>query len=343
MDEHNGGDAPSDDRLSEPGQDRRSLLPARMGGGKGAPPPPPPTDGDDDDEGMLRMSFLQHLEELRSRLIKSIVGALVAFVACIGFGKWLWDIIKAPAVDALTRIGIKPPQLVSTEPMESFNIMWFKVPAVAALFVAAPWILYQVWAFIAPGLYKRERKWAIPFVLCTAGLFIGGGLFAYFVAFRFGLTFLLQLAVMGDVTPLITITSYFDLFMNVMLGVALVFELPVVIFFLILLRIVTPQWLMANSRYAILGIVILAAIVTPTPDALNMMLFATPMLALYFLGLFAGYLLVLRREGRKFPWLPVLMWTGLALLILAGFLYLAIWHFHLHWIRHWPFLIKPHP
>src|SRR5580658_4844448 len=339
MDQHNGGDASSDDQLSEPGQDRRSLLPARMGGGRGAPPPPP-ADGDEDDEGMLRMSFLQHLEELRSRLIKAISGALVAFIACIGFGKWLWDIIKAPAVDALTRIGIHPPQLVSTEPMESFNIMWFKVPAVASLFVAAPWILYQVWAFIAPGLYKRERKWAIPFVLCTAGLFIGGGLFAYFVAFRFGLTFLLQLTMIGGVTPLITITSYFDLFMNVMLGVALVFELPVVIFFLILLRIVTPQWLMANARYAILGIVILAAIVTPTPDALNMMLFALPMILLYFLGVFAGYLLVLRREGRRFPWKPVLMIAIPVLAALGGALFWAIHTGHLHIVHHWPFLMK---
>jgi sec-independent protein translocase protein TatC len=338
MDEHNAGDMSP----AEQGQDRRSLLPARMGGGRGAPPPPP-TNGDDDDEGMLRMSFLQHLEELRSRLIKAIVGGLVAFVACIGFGPWLWGIISAPATAALVRIGLKNTTLVATEPMEGFNIMWFKVPAIVSLFVAAPWILYQVWAFIAPGLYKRERKWAVPFVLCTAGLFIGGGLFAYFVAFRFGLTFLLQLMLIGGVTPMITITSYFDLFMNVMLGVAIVFELPVVIFFLILLRVVTPQWLMANSRYAILGIVILAAIVTPTPDALNMMLFAMPMLALYFLGVFAGYLLVLRREGRKFPWLPVLMWTGIALLILGGCLYFATQHYHLHWVRHWPFLIKPHP
>jgi sec-independent protein translocase protein TatC len=139
---------------------------------------------------------------------------------------------------------------------------------------------------------------------------------------------------------MITITSYFDLFMNVMLGVAIVFELPIVIFFLILLRIVTPQWLMANSRYAILGIVILAAIVTPTPDALNMMLFATPMLALYFLGVFAGYLLMLRREGRSFPWIPFLLWTLPVLLILAGSLYFAIHHYHLHWIRHWPLLVK---
>jgi sec-independent protein translocase protein TatC len=328
--------------MDESGQDRRSLLPSRIGGalGGGGGEPPPPTDAEDDDDGMLRMSFLQHLEELRSRLIKAIVGALVAFIACLGFGPWLWDIIQSPAVDALKKIGIVPAKLVSTEPMESFNIMWFKVPAVVSLFVAAPWILYQVWAFIAPGLYKKERKWAVPFVLTTAGLFIGGGCFAYFVAFRFGLTFLLQLSVMGNVTPMITITSYFDLFMNVMLGVALVFELPIVIFFLILLRVTSAKFLMANSRYAILGIVILAAIVTPTPDALNMMLFAVPMLALYFLGVFAGYILTLRREGRKFPWMPVLLVIGGILLILGGAVYWAQVHYHMHWIRHWPFLVK---
>jgi sec-independent protein translocase protein TatC len=328
--------------MAESDQDRRSLLPARIAGigGGGSGTPPPPSDGGDEDDGMLRMSFLQHLEELRSRLIKAIVGGLVAFVACIAFGQWMWTIIQAPAVDALKRIGIDPPRLVSTEPMEGFNIMWFKVPAVASLFVAAPWILYQVWAFIAPGLYKKERKWAVPFVLTTAGLFIAGGLFAYFVAFRFGLTFLLQLTVMGGVQPLVTITSYFDLFMNVMLGVAIIFELPVVIFFLILLRITTPQWLMANSRYAILGIVILAAVVTPTPDALNMTLVCVPMLLLYFTGLFAGYLLVLRREGRRFPWMPVLLVMLAILLIAGGITFWVQHHYHMHWIKHWPFLVK---
>jgi sec-independent protein translocase protein TatC len=321
-------------------QDRRSLVPARFGGGGSGTPPPPGDAGDDDDEGMLRMSFLEHLEELRSRLIKAIVGALAAFLGCIAFGPWLWDKISEPATAALKAIGLVNATLVATEPMEAFNIMWFKVPAVASLFVAAPWVLYQVWAFIAPGLYKKERKWAVPFVLATAGLFIGGGCFAYFVAFRFGLTFLLKLAVMGNVTPMITITSYFDLFVNVMLGIALVFELPVVIFFLILLRIVTPQWLMTNSRYAILGIVIAAAIVTPTPDALNMSMVALPMILLYFLGVFAGYLLVLRRQGRRFPWKPVLMIALPILAIAGGVLYWAIHTGHLHVVHHWPYLIR---
>lgn len=321
-------------------QDRRSLLPARIGGtGGGAPPPPPPESGDEE-EGMLRMSFLEHLEELRKRLIWAIAGAGIIFLLCISFGPWLWDVISAPAFDALSKIGMKDAHLVGTEPMEGFNIMWFKVPAVAALFLSSPWVLYQIWAFIAPGLYRRERRYAVPFVACTAGLFILGGLFAYFVAFRFGLTFLLKLMVMGNVQPMVTITSYFDLFVNVMLGVALVFELPVVIFFLVLLRILKISWLMANSRYAILGIVILAAIVTPTPDALNMTMVALPMILLYFVGVFAGYLLELKREGRKFPWRTVLLWTAGAIAVAGGALWFAIYHYHLHWIRHWPFLVK---
>jgi sec-independent protein translocase protein TatC len=243
-------------------------------------------------------------------------------------------------VAALTKIGVKPPNLVITEPMENFMILWFKLPLVISLFVASPWVLYQVWAFISPGLYRKEKRWAVPFVLCTAGLFITGGLFAYFVAFRYGLAFLLGLGLSGGVTPMVTITSYFDLFCNVMLGVALVFEMPVVIFFLTLLRIASPKWLLAHSRYAILVIVIIAAIVTPTPDVFNLMLFAVPMVLLYFVGVFASFLLVMHREGRRFPWAKIWMWTALVLAAAAGFFYFEIAHYHMHIIRHWPFLMK---
>ena len=119
-----------------------------------------------------------------------------------------------------------------------------KVPLVFALFLASPWVLYQVWAFISPGLYQKEKRLALPFVLSTAGLFILGGCFAYFVAFRFGLAFLLSIGLTNGVTPLVTITHYFDLFVNVMLGVALVFELPVAIFFLTLLHLASPRFLL---------------------------------------------------------------------------------------------------
>jgi sec-independent protein translocase protein TatC len=215
-----------------------------------------------------------------------------------------------------------------------------KVPLVFALFLASPWVLYQVWAFIAPGLYKHEKRLAAPFVLSTAGLFIMGGAFAYFVAFRYGLAFLLSIGLGNGVTPLVTITHYFDLFVNVMLGVALVFELPVAIFFLTLLHMASPRFLMQHSRYAILAIVILAAIITPTPDFFNLMLFAVPMCLLFFVGVFASYLLVLKREGKKFPWGKVLLVMLLAIVVFAAIAYWALLKLHYHPVGHWPFFIK---
>jgi sec-independent protein translocase protein TatC len=342
MDEVKPGDPSSGVRTNSPEvtTPRSTAIVPAGGGGTRTPPPPAPAEEDDDEGGMLRMSFLEHLEELRSRLIKMLMGLVVAFALSFGFSKSLWLVISAPAVDALTKLGIKNPHLVAIEPLEQMTIIWFKLPIVIALFVASPWILYQIWAFIAPGLYKRERRWAIPFVLTTAGLFIMGGLFAYYVAFRLGLTFLLGVGLDVGVEPMVTITSYFDIFVDVILGVALVFEVPIVIFFLIMLRIVTPSWLMSNSRYAILGIVILAAAVTPTTDAFTMMLVVVPMCALYFVGVFAGYILVLNREGRRFPWLKVLGVAGVVLLIAAGVVWLMISRYHYHLVRHWPFLMK---
>ena len=329
-------DTPPDGGLSP---EERALVPAGAGGAGGSLPPPPRGE-DDEDEGMLRMSFMEHLEEMRHRIIRALQGFGIAFLLCIIFANQLWDIVRAPAVDALKKIGVNPPVLVINEPMEGFSIIWVKVPLVMSLFVASPWVLYQVWAFIAPGLYQREKKWAVPFVLSTAGLFIAGGAFAYFVAFRFGLAFLLGLGLGGGVVPLVTITNYFDLFVNVMLGVALVFELPVAIFFLTLLHIASPEFLLRHSRYAILAIVIIAAIVTPTPDVFNLMLFAVPMCLLFFVGIFASYLLVMHREGRRFPWGKIFGWGAVIIVAVGSVLYLLLARFGYHLVRHWPFLTK---
>src|SRR5712692_4809893 len=291
-------------------------------GGSGGSLPPPPSSGDDEDddgEGMLRMSFMDHLEELRSRLIRALVGFGVAFLLCLIFSQQLWEIVQAPATDALTKVGVPGGKLTIIDPMEGFSIIWLWTPLVATFFVAAPWVVYQVWAFIAPGLYKRERKWAVPFITCTAGLFIAGGLFAYFIAFRYGLAFLLGIGGFAGVVPMVSVDRYFSLFVNVMLGVSLVFELPVVIFFLTLLRIASPSFLLSHSRCAILGIVIIAAVITPTPDVFNLMLFAVPMCMLFFVGVFASYLLVLKRENRKFPWAALLKWLIALLVIVVGF------------------------
>jgi sec-independent protein translocase protein TatC len=314
------------------------------------PPPPPdppsttssdtkPEADDDDDDGMLRMSFMEHLEELRLRIIRALGGVAVAFAVCIFYSSEIWNGVRQPAATALKQLGF-PGELAQITPTEAFSIIWIKLPVLAALFLASPWVLYQVWAFIAPGLYKKERRLAAPFILTTAGLFILGGCFAYFVAFRFGLRFLLGIGVDIGVRPIISMTEYTDLFINVMLGVGLVFELPVLIFFLTLLRIASPRFLIRHSRYAILLIVVGAAIITPTPDVYNLTIFAVPMILLYFVGVFASYLLVLSREGRRFPWGKVLMWTAVLIALFALASYMAMSVYGVRFVPDWPFLAR---
>ena len=304
------------------------------------PPLRPDGNSDDEEEHMLRMSFLEHLEELRTRLIRALIGVGVAFGVSLTFSNQLWDFVRQPALQALTTLHINPPDLVQISPMEGFTIIWFKLPVVCSIFLSFPWLLYQVWAFVSPGLYKKERRFAVPFILTSAGLFLAGGFFAYFVIFRYGLTFLLGIGLTEGVRPMVSITEYFDLFVNVMLGVSVVFELPIIIFFLTLLRIVTPGFLIRHSRYAILIIFIIAAVVTPTPDVFNMMLFALPMCLLFYVGIFAGYLLILRREGRKFPWQKVFM-IGLVVLSVLGIcVYLAITRHAIRLVPHWPFFLR---
>src|SRR5690349_12791334 len=308
------------------------------------PPPPPPTaedeeEEDEEDEGMLRMSFMEHLEELRSRILRALAGVVVAFIVSLTFTNTLWRIVSAPAIEALKHLHYSP-TLVQITPMETFTIVWFKMPLLVSLFLGSPWVLYQVWAFISPGLYKRERRYAVPFILCTTGLFITGGLFAYFVAFRYGLEFLLGIGRDIAITPMVSINEYFDLFVNVILGVAIVFEMPVVIFFLTLLRIASPRFLLRNSRYAVLAIVVLAAIVTPTPDVFNLMLFALPMCALFFVGVFASYLLVMRRENRKVPWGKVFLVLAGLVIAAAVIIALLITRYNFHVIPTWPYLAR---
>ena len=307
------------------------------------PPPPPPAaeeERDEDEDGMVRMSFFEHLDELRKRIFRMLGGLVVAFAVSLTFAGWLWDIIAGPAVKALEQLGVNPPELAQIAPMEVFNIVWLKLPLLASIFLASPWILYQVWAFVAPGLYKKERRWAAPFVISTAGLFILGGLFAYFVVFRFALVFLLGLGLGRHVRPVVSVESYFSVFFNVTMGCGVVFELPVLIFFLTLIRVLTPGFLMRHIRYAILAIFALAAIITPTPDIFNMVLFALPMIALFFVGILASYILVLRREKRKFPWGRVLSYAIPVLGVIAALMYYLHIKFGYHLVRQFPWFVR---
>ena len=311
-------------------------------GGSGRPPKPPepPEEEEEEEGGMARMSFMEHLEELRSRLLKALGGMGIAFAVCLCIGPQLWNIIRQPARRALENLHVNPPDLVLINPMDSFQIIWMKIPLLCAVFVASPWVLYQVWAFISPGLYKRERRWAAPFVISSSLLFILGGLFAYFVAFRYGLEFLLGLGMSSGIRPGIDVNLYYDLFVDVMLGVGVIFEIPVMLFLLTLIRVASPAFLVRHSRYAILVIVILAAVITPTGDVFNLTLFATPMIILFYIGIFASYLLVLNREKRRFPWKTFLMWAAIAAIALCLLGYGAALYYGYHFVTRWPLFIK---
>jgi sec-independent protein translocase protein TatC len=249
----------------------------------------------DDEEQLLRMSFMEHLLELRSRIFRALAGVGIAFGFGIVFMNPLWRAITRPAEGALRQLGL-PPRLVFTTPTEAFSTVWVKLPLLAAVFLASPWVLYQVWAFISPGLYTRERRWAAPFVVSAAALFVTGGLFAYFVVFRYSLVFLLGVGRDLDAQSMVSMSDYFDLFMDVTVGVGMVFELPVLLFLLTALHIVTPRFLLRHSRYFILGITIVAAVITPTQDAVNLGLLVVPLILLFFVGILASWLLVRHRR-----------------------------------------------
>lgn len=321
---------------------RLATLSSSVGGSGRPPQPPEPPDGEggDDEEGMARMSFLEHLEELRKRILLAIGGVGVAFFLCLFFSDELWQFVVAPATTALKHLGVNPPELAQISPMDSFRIMWMELPILAAVFISSPWIMYQIWAFIAPGLYKRERRWAGPFVISSAGLFILGGLFAYFIAFRYGLEFLMGLAMGKGVRPYISMSEYYDLFVDVILGVGIIFEIPIILFLLTLIRVCNPSFLVRHSRYAILIIVFLAAVITPTGDVFNLALFATPMIILFYVGIFASYILVLHREHRRFPWHTFLKWFAIGLIAAAAITWLVLRHYGYHFVGAWPPIIK---
>jgi sec-independent protein translocase protein TatC len=227
------------------------------------------------------MSFLEHLEELRHRLFYALAGVFAGFFVAFYFHDRIWALTERPILKALAQHG-NTHTLVYHNPLDPFNL-YIKLSLIAGLFLASPWVLYQVWLFISPGLYRRERRYVVPFVLSTSALFLSGGLFAYLFAFPIVLNFLIGYA--HGLQPLIEINEYFSLFATVVLGLGLVFELPTLIFFLAVMGLVNARMLLRNFRYAILIVFVIAAIITPTSDVTTMLVFAAPMLVLYFVSI----------------------------------------------------------
>jgi sec-independent protein translocase protein TatC len=237
-------------------------------------------------EAMPAMSFLDHLEELRRRIIYSLIAAGAGFLICWGFAQRIFAIMQVPVMQALQRNG-KTQQLVFLNPTDPFNL-YLKIAFMAGLFVASPVVLYQLWMFISPGLYRHEKRYVLPFMFSTVALFLAGGFFGYKVVFPAALTFLIDYG--KQFQPMITISEYVDLFLTIIIGLGIVFELPILVFFLALMGIVTAGWMWRNLRYSILVIFIIAAIITPTTDILNMCIFAAPMVALYVLSIGVAYI-----------------------------------------------------
>ena len=241
------------------------------------------------------MSFLEHLEELRRRIIYSVLAVAVAFFVGWWKAERIFAFMQGPIVTAL-RAHKLDEKLVYTNPVDPFN-MYLKVAFIAGLFIASPFVLYQVWAFVAPGLYRHERRYILPFLFSTVGLFLAGGAFGYKMVYPAALDFLIGYG--AQFQPMITIHEYTTLFLTVILGMGIVFELPILIFFLALMGIVSAGWMWRNFRYSILVIFIIAAIVTPTTDILNMCIFAAPMVALYALSIGIAWLVhPTRRKAR---------------------------------------------
>jgi sec-independent protein translocase protein TatC len=222
------------------------------------------------------MSLMEHLEELRKRIIHSAAYLAVGFVVAYLFHERLYGFVQAP----LERLGIK---LNYTHPMDPLNL-YLQVALIGGAILASPFILYQVWLFIAPGLYQKERRFVVPFMAATITLFLAGASFGYF----FVLPGALKILILGfgsKFNPIVTIEEYTGFFLSVILGLGISFEMPILIFFLAMFGIVSPKFLWKNIRYAILAVFLVAAFICPSPDPWTMCIYAIPMLTLYMIGI----------------------------------------------------------
>jgi sec-independent protein translocase protein TatC len=233
---------------------------------------------EDDAEDLPRMTLLEHLDELRRRLFNSAIAIFVAFLGCWYFAPGIFRWLERPFLDAVP----EGEQLAFTDLAGPF-MLYIKVALLAAIFVASPVVLSQLWLFIRPGLYRRERRLAVPFIVFTSLFFVAGGYFGYLVAFPMVVRFLLGIG--EDFKQVVTIQTYFGMMTRILLGLGLVFEMPMLIFFLARIGIVNARKLLKWFKWAVLLIFVTAAIITPTPDIATQTVFAVPMILLYVLGI----------------------------------------------------------
>jgi sec-independent protein translocase protein TatC len=230
---------------------------------------------DDEVNDVDRMSFLEHLDELRRRVIYACLGVVAGVVVSFAFIDRVYTFLMAPAVASLPPEG----RLIYTQPGEAFSL-YIYISLIGGAVVAAPFIMYQVWRFIAPGLYSKEKRFAVPFVLFSTIGFLGGAAFNHYVAFPFVMIFFASFNT-PDLTFMPKLADVFGLYAKMLLGLGIVFQMPTVIFFLAKMHIVTARFLITKFKYALLVFIVVAAVITPTGDPVNLMIFTAPMIALY--------------------------------------------------------------
>jgi len=253
-------------------------FPGKQGGAYKALPP------DEDDDSLTgKMSFLEHLDELRKRIVNSAIAIGVGVVVTFAFIDKIFNFILAPTRKALPP-GVK---MIYTQPGEAFSL-YVTVALIAGAVVAAPFIMYQVWMFIAPGLYANEKRMALPFVFFTTAGFLLGAAFNHYIAFPFMMAFFASFNGI-DLAFMPRLEDTFGLYTKMLLGMGVVFQMPTVVLFLAKLKLVTARFLVRHFKYAFLLIFIAAAVITPTGDMMTQAIFAAPMVGLYLLSILVAW------------------------------------------------------
>jgi sec-independent protein translocase protein TatC len=236
------------------------------------------------------MSFLEHLDELRRRIVISAAAVFVGFLVAFAFINRIFGFIMRPLQQVLPEGG----KLMYTEPAEAF-LLYMKVAALVGLLMAAPVVLWQLWLFIAPGLYANEKRFAIPFVVFSTFFFLAGAVFSHYMVFPWAWRFFAGFSTdYMEFRP--KIGPVFSLYVRMMLAMGLVFEMPTLVLFLARIGLVTPRFLIRNTKYAVLVIFVVAAVLTPGPDIVSQLLMAGPMTLLYAISIVIAWIFQKKRE-----------------------------------------------
>ncbi len=228
----------------------------------------------------FNMSFWQHLAELRKRLLRSALAVLAGFSLAYGFHKEIFRILRIPFDTAYQNVYHEAPKLISISLMEGFMV-YLKMSCLVGIFIASPVIFYQIWKFIAPGLRENERKHVVPFVFLATLFFVGGAVFGYFLVFPKGFEYFLTVTQGEDIVATIQMEQYYKLASWMLIGFGASFEGPLILLYLVYFRILSTQQLTRSWRGAMVAILVLSAVITPTPDLGTMVMMAVPLMAMY--------------------------------------------------------------